>query len=213
MTLPRRTVLACAVALMACARNPVPARAQQDAPGAVIPPGFGTLRQSDLQLTLSTDQLEVRFLPLDPRVFNLLAPDAYQSLSALLEGRRAQIDSVARSVGVSQPGIALVSFFGLQANANYDAEVLTMVVRNRLIRPIGIVPYSPGFMEQRLEVRQQRTAFYLFEEEIPVFEPFSIQYYAASSEDWGRRLPVIDRERQRVSLRAAKASAEAQQKP
>ena len=45
----------------------------------VVPPGFGTLKQEDLQIALATTALEIRFTPLDPRVINLLAPDAYRN--------------------------------------------------------------------------------------------------------------------------------------
>lgn len=168
-----------------------------------LPPGLGSLRQDNLTIRLRTDALEIRFLPLDPRILKLLSPDAYASLTGLIQSQRQAIDSVARLQGVSRPGLALVSFYGVQPNANFDADVLNLSIRNRLVRPAGIVPYTPGFTEQRLDVRQLASAIYLFDEPIPVFEPFELQYYQQISNDWEGRLSMIDRERQRVALRAA----------
>lgn len=197
--------------LAACApaARPAPAAAQVADTSALdaIPPGLGTLRQDDLTVRLRTDALEIRFTPLDPRVMKLLSPDNYASLNGLVESRRRAIDSVAAGQGISRPGLALVTFFALQPNANFDAEVLNVSVRNRLVRPIGIVPYSPGFTEQRLEVRQQAMGLYVFEEPIPVFEPFVVQYYQSQSGEWERRLATIDRERQRVAARASQQGA------
>ena len=39
------------------------------------PPGYGSLRQSDLALNVRNDELEVRLVPLDQRVTRLLARD------------------------------------------------------------------------------------------------------------------------------------------
>lgn len=176
---------------------------QRDSAYEVLPPGLGSLKQDDLTIRLSTEALEIRFLPLDTRVLKLLAPDAYASLTRLIESQQRAIDSVARMQGVSRPGLAFVSFYGVQPNANFDADVLNLSVRNRLIRPAGIVPYTPGFTEQRLDVRQLASAIYLFDEPIPVLEPFGLQYYQQISNDWERKLSLIDRERQRVALRAS----------
>lgn len=196
-------------ALVACALGAVPLAAQTPviSPDVATPPGFGTLRQDDIQMTLRLATVEIRFMPLDPRSGNLLSPDAYNSFKKLLLDNRARIDSVARARGISQPGIVFVSFFGVAPGAFYDAEALAITVRNRLLRPIGIVPYSPGFMEQRLDPREMRSAFYLYEEAIPVLEPFSLVYQNQYTAEWLSKLSRINGERQRVALRAAKAGA------
>jgi hypothetical protein len=181
--------------------RPLPAAEQ------TVPPGFGSLRQDDLILKLRTPALEIRFMPLDSRVGNLLGTDAYQSLSGLLEANRPRIDSVARDRGVSRPGVAFVSFFGIQAGAFFDADVVAILFRGRLLRPIGVVPYTPQFSGGRLEPRQLVSAFYLFEEQIPVLEPFTLQYSNASA-DWSSRLQLINRERQKVLARAYRAPTE-----
>jgi hypothetical protein len=193
------------LALAALGAAPAAAQSPLLTPETVVPPGYGTLRQDDIQAVIRTPTLEIRFLPIDLRTGNLLSPDGYNSFRKLVQDNRARIDSVAKSRGISQPGIAFVSFFGLAPGAFYDAEVVNLVVRNRLIRPIGLVPYTPGFMEQRLEPRDLRSAFYLYDEAIPVLEPFQVQYQNQYTAEWEGKLSRINAERQRAALRAQKA--------
>lgn len=184
---------------------PAPAGAQdgeQDAAGALPPAGYGTLNQNDLALTVSNEEIEVRFVPLDQRVTRLLARDAYESLNNLVRSRRRQIDSVASVAGTARPGLALVTFFALREAARYDPQTLALVVRNGLVRPIGIVPFTPRFTSQQLQVREQVIAIYLFEEEIPVTDAFSINYTGLTSEDWSKKQTTLDRERTRVAARS-----------
>ena len=168
----------------------------------VLPPGFGTLKQEDLQIALATTALEIRFTPLDPRVINLLAPDAYTAMAALVKNNRPRIDSAARVNAVSRPGIAFVQFYGLQPGANFDAQSLVLVFRGRLLRPISIIPYSQKFTDGRLEPRQLVTAFYLFEEQIPVLEPFTPAVLPA-------RLDRVDQQSRREDQQRAPARAAA----
>ena len=192
------------VALLCLGCAPHPAVAQGAGPGVSdLPPvGYGSLKQSDLALQGSNDEIEVRFVPLDERVTRLLAWDAYESLRSLVSSRRRQIDSVASSAGVSNPGLALVTFFGRRAAARYDPQTLTIQVRNRVFRPLGIVPFTPRFTSQQLDVRQQVSAIYLFEETIPVTDAFTVAYRGVTSSDWSEKRTTLDRERARVAARA-----------
>ena len=192
------------IALLGLACAPAHATAQGGGPGdSDLPPaGYGSLRQSDLALQGNNDEIEVRFIPLDERVTRLLAWDAYSSLRQLVQSHRRQIDSVASYAGVSNPGLALVSFFGRRAAARYDPQVVTVQVRNRVFRPLGIVPFTPRFTSQQLDVRQQVSAIYLFEETIPVTDAFTVAYAGVTSDDWSLKRTTLDRERARVSARA-----------
>lgn len=188
------------IALLACA--PV-ARGQDsvsNAQGDLPPAGFGTLNQGDIALTLQTSELEIRVVPLDERVIRLLAPDAYSSLHGLVLSRSLEIDSMARRNGISIPGLFFVTYFGRQPGARFDSQNLTVVIRNQLYRPVGIVPYSANFNSQQLDIRQQASGIYLFEQLTPVFEPFTVSYGSASS-DWEGKLSRIQRERSRVMSR------------
>jgi hypothetical protein len=162
---------------------------------------FGTLSQSDLGLRLRSDELEIRFVPLNERVTRLLAPDAWQSLRGLRAGRQTSIDSLARLNGLSDPGLALVTFYAQRDGVRFDPQLLTVVSRGRFLRPVGVVPLSPGFSSQQLAQRGQAMAIFLYEEVIPVDESFTLTYDTLTSDDWQGKLPMLERERARVSSR------------
>jgi hypothetical protein len=185
--------------LMGCA---APVRGQSDERVRPLPPGYGTLSQNDLALRVRNDDLEIRFIPLDLRVIRLLARDAYQSILGLVETNRRAIDSVASRAGVAQPGLALVSFFGLRPDVHFNAQTLTLLIRNRVFRPIGTIPLTPRFTSGQLGVRDQASAIYVFEETIPVDDSFTLSYAELTSDDWQNKQSILDRERARVAARA-----------
>jgi hypothetical protein len=166
------------------------------------PPGFGSLKQSDLALNVRSDELEVRLVPLDERVTRLLARDAYQSLQGLVHSRRVSIDSVARIYGISAPGLALVTFFGGREGARFDPSTLTLGIRNRVLRPRGVVPLTPRFTSQQLNVREQVSAIFLFDELLPVTDDFNFSFQGRNSESWQNKQRMLDRERGRVAARS-----------
>lgn len=187
------------VVLLGCAG---PASGQSGERARPLPPGYGSLSQDDLSLRMQNDELEIRFIPLSPRVLPLLARDAYQSFRTLVENNRRGIDSVAARAGVSQPGLALVSFFGRRPDVRFDPQTLTLLVRNRIFRPLGLLPLTPRFTSQQLGVRDQVSAIYLFEEDLPVDDSFTLSYGALNSEDWQNKQQLLNRERARVSARS-----------
>jgi hypothetical protein len=160
------------------------------------------LTQNDLALRVRNDDIEIRFVPLDQRVMPLLARDAYRSLRQLVETNRRSIDSVASRAGVSQPGLALVSFFGLRPEVRFEPQTITLQIRNGSFQPLGVIPLNPKFTSQQLGVREQASAIYLFGEDIPVGDSFTLSYGVLTSEDWQRKQPILDRERARVASRA-----------
>jgi len=184
-------------AMLAPGVRPAAAQGRGEAP----PGGYGSLTQDDLALRIRTSDVDVRFVPLDPRVTRLLARDSWESLRSLVESRRRSIDSVANYSGVSRPGLALVTFFGQRANARFDPQTLTVLVRSRVFRPLGIVPFSGRFNAQQLAVREQVSGIYVFEEELPVNDSFTISYAGQTSDDWERKQQTLDRERARVAVR------------
>jgi hypothetical protein len=180
----------------------MPVVGQTVEPARALPAGYGSLTQNDLALRVRNDDIEIRFVPLDPRVMRLLAPDAAQALRSLVEARRRSIDSVASRAGISQPGLALVSFFGQRPDVRFEPQNVTLMIRNQLVRPLGVIPVNGRFTSQQLDVREQATAIYLFEQDIPVDDSFSLSYGALTSEDWLNKQTILDRERGRVSARS-----------
>lgn len=170
---------------------------------AGLPPaGYGTLRQDDIAVQLEISTFVVRLLPLDERVIRLLAPDSYRSLAHLKQTREREIAEAAAWTGASDPALFLVRFFGLQRQARFDPEDLTITSRHRLFRPIAILPLSPRWSELLLQQRETATAIYLYDGEIALFEPFVAAYGGIVSEQWERTLPRLDRERAAVLSRA-----------
>ena len=193
------------LASMACA----PAVRGQDttATGGDLPPvGFGTLNQDDITIDLRQDDLEVRLMPLDERILRLLAPDAYNSLHELVRSRKADIDSVGRRNGVSAPGIMLATFFGRRQGVRFDPQNVYVTIRNQFRRPIGLVPFSPNFTNQQLDVRERAIAILIFDTELPVFETFSLSYGIQSTNSWESQLGRLQRERERVAAKARQAA-------
>jgi hypothetical protein len=180
----------------------IPVAGQTVEPARALPAGYGSLTQNDLALRVRNDDIEIRFVPLDPRIMRLMAPDAAQSLRSLVDTKRRSIDSVAARAGVAQPGLALVSFFGQRPDARFDPQTLTLMIRNQVFRPLGVIPVNGRFTSQQLDVREQATAIYLFEQDIPVNDSFTLSYGALSSEDWLNKQTILDRERGRVSARS-----------
>jgi hypothetical protein len=170
--------------------------------GIALPAGgYGTLTQSDLALRIRTPDVEVRFVPLDARVTRLLARDSWESLRSLVQSRRGAIDSVANMAGIARPGLALVTFFGQRVNARFEPQTLTVMVRSRELRPLGIVPFSGRFTSQQINVREQVSAIFLFEEDLPVNDSFTLVYGGQTSDDWQGKQQALDRERARVDAR------------
>jgi hypothetical protein len=180
------------------------AAAQQAAPLPTPTVSYGTLKQNDLALRVRNEDLEIRFVPLDARVTRLLANDAFQSLRSLVQSRRRSIDSVASRAGVTEPGLALVSFYGLRSESRFDPQILIVRLRSRELQPLGIIPINARFTSNQLTQREQASAIYLFEEDLPVEDSFSLSYGALISDDWQTKQQLIDRERARVSARARK---------
>lgn len=176
--------------------SPLPADPQ------MVPAGFGRLNQDELSLKWSVGDLEVRFLPLDERMLRLLATDGYRAMHDLRESRRARIDSIAKQNGTAEPGVALVTFFAARAGQQYQPQDIALSVQNQEFRAIGIIPLSANFTSQQLPVRGQASALYVFEMPIPVTQEFTLSYQAARTDGWKDRVVTINRERDRVMLRA-----------
>lgn len=190
--------------LLLAAGLTVPAAAQDTAsvePG-LIPAGYGTLRQDDIAVQIQTATFAIRLLPLDEGVIRLLAPDSYRSLAHLKRTRAGEISSAASRAAIAEPMLFLVVFFGLQHEARFTPEDLTITSRNRVFRPAAILPMSPRWSELLLRQRETATAIYLYEDSIALFEPLTVQYGGIVSNQWGRTLSRLDRERAAVLSRA-----------
>ena len=197
--------LAVLILTAACASGTRAQDTTQTPEAAGLPPaGYGTLRQEDVAVRLRTGTFLLRALPLDERVIRLLAPDSYTSLHKLQESLAASVAEAAARAGVHRPLLMFVTFFGLQDQARFVPEDLTITSRNRFFRPIAIVPITPRWSEQQLSQRETASAVYAYEDAIALLEPFTVSYGGVTSTDWERTLPALDRERAAVLARAGR---------
>ncbi len=173
--------------------------AAQDVP----PAGFGTLRQDQVAVRLTTTNLSVRVLPLDERVIRLLAPDTYSSLLQLKRSRATDIAAASRAAGSDSATAFVVTFFGVQPDARFDPDQLYLSSQNTFYRPIGIIPLTPRWSEGTLGQREQAVAIYLFQPDIPVLQPFTLFYDSQQSDAWSSSIRTLESERARVLNRAA----------
>ncbi|MEO8633834.1 MAG: hypothetical protein ABI587_01015 [Gemmatimonadales bacterium] len=181
---------------------PAAMAAQGATDGGDLPPaGYGTIRSDQLSIRLALDDIELRFLPLDERVLRLVSKDGYDAIKGLIASRQTAIDSVAAGAALATPGLALVTFFALRADARFDPENVSLLYRNQFWRPVAIVPVTANFTGRQLPVRQQASAIYLFDNALPVYEQFDVVYGTVQSSAWQEALRRIDRERGLVMMR------------
>ena len=150
--------------LTACARaqSPDTTAAPADSTAPVgMPEHFGTLDQNSISIRMRDSDLELRFVPLDPRVTSLLAEDGARALLALVERNRAAIDSAGREAGVSTPGLALVTFFGLRDGVRFDAQLLTVESSGRLLRPMAAAMPRSASCSSKCRGRSSRNSGYV----------------------------------------------------
>ena len=190
------------VILLAVSVAAPPCTARQTGEDTSLPPaGFGTLRQDDVAIRVDAGDIQLRVMPLDELILRLLAPDSYSALHALREANSADIAEIAQRNGAAEPGVFLVTVFASVEQAQFEPEQLTIVSRNRLFRPAGILPMSPLWNQRRLAQREVATAVYVFDDGIAVLEPFTVDYAGVRTDQWGRALQRIERERARIAAR------------
>jgi hypothetical protein len=199
------------LALLCVAVTAVAAASAQDTTALVgqteLPPaGYGTLRQDDIGIRLRTPEFVIGVIPLDEGVIRLLAPDTYESMHRLLESKTDDIARAARQNGISNPTVFLVSFFGTETRAWFDAEALTITGQSRLFRPRAFLPMSPSFGDRQVSQRETATAIFIYEDGLRLFDPFAVGYNGVSTNEWERILRTLDRERGAVFARAAAAA-------
>ena len=171
--------------------------------GMALPPaGFGTLRQDAIAIKLQAGNVEVRVLPMDERVIRLLARDSYESLHALREARARQIADAVTRRGQRQPSLFVVTFFGLQPQAQITPEDVVIASGNRVFHPLDILPLSPLWNQLRLNQRETATAVYVYEEGIAPLESLTVSYGGFSSSQWDSTLRTLNEERARVVARS-----------
>ena len=209
----RLAIVSCVIVAGACAqspRSPTPALPRQgsSAPAeardtsALIPAGYGTLRQEDIAIRMQVANVQIRAIPLDESVIRVLSPDSYRSLHGLRESRRETIERLAARYLLRERNVWLVSFFGLAPDARFSPLELTLGVSGREFRPLEIVPLTNGFGEQRVSQNQTQSALYLFPDGVDPEQPIAARMESARDDSWGAIQQRIERERALARARA-----------
>ena len=172
---------------------------------ALVPAGYGTLRQEDVAIRLQYLSLLVRALPLDESVIRTLSPDAYAALRELLASRRTEIEAAARRYALARPRLWYVSFHGVeQGETRFSPLEMTVTGGGRDFRPLDAIPLTPGFGAQRLGQRETQAALFVFDGALDPNQPLTVTFQNARSGAWEAILRRIERERSLIRSRAAR---------
>lgn len=170
------------------------------APGALPPPGTGTLRQDEITIQLTSGDLQIKVTPLNESVIRTAAPDTYRMLSGL-SGRFSP--EAVRRTGSATPELFLVSFFSNAPDVAFVPEELQLIARGSRRRPDAILPVTPTWGERRLAQRETETAVYAFSEGVDLESQLVVVYGLMESAQWSVILPRVRAERARARARAA----------
>ncbi|MDZ7779178.1 MAG: hypothetical protein U5R14_04455 [Gemmatimonadota bacterium] len=157
------------------------------------PPGFGTLSQREVSLTLTSGTLRILVTPLAESVLVTTAPDTYRRLSALAEPHRTRADDTA---------IFLVSFFSDQPDVRFVPQEVQFVSGGVRVRPSSVTPVTPGWGSGRVAQRGTETAVYVFDRPLDLESDLTLHYGLERTDAWRVILSRIQAERARARARA-----------
>lgn len=208
---PMRTVWLSAL-VSACtplAQGPLhaqPPRGTDTTDVALVPAGFGSLRQDDLSIKVApASGLQVRATPLDERFIRLLSPDSYRALRELVASKQGAIRAVQDRLRLPSYALWYVSFFALeQGETRFSPQELILTNTGRDFRPLDVIPLSAGFGQYRLRQREVQSALFIFDGAMDLNQPMSaVMEGTPSATDWNRVLQLVERERTLVRSRSA----------
>jgi len=180
----------------ACTIAPAPEAApDMGSIDALPPPGYGTLRQEEISISLVSDALQIMVTPLDEAMIVVTAPDTYERLSSMAEANRQQVPPGSR--------LFLVSFYSDQADIRFVPEDIQLISRGFRARPVAIEPVTPGWGQRRVAQRRTEMAVYAFPPDLAMEPDLTLVYGLDQSRAWSGILPRIQAERARARARAA----------
>lgn len=175
---------------------------EDSAHSALVPAGYGTLRQDDISVQIRLPSVLVRATPLDESVIRLLSPDSYRALRALRDGQQGAVDRSATQTGINRPSLWYLSFFGLQPDSRYTARDVDIMSGATDFRPLDVLPLTAGFGSERVGQRQVQSAVYVFDNGIDLYQPLTITVNGVSGSSWTTVIRTIEQERALVRARA-----------
>lgn len=163
----------------------------------IVPPGYGTLKQDEVTVSIRSGAALVKVTPLDEGVIRVLAPDTYRNLNALRESRLGEATR-----NMMRPAeLFLVSFFSHEPDVAFQPEDVQLLYQARLLRAQAIVPLTSGWGRQRLGQQETQTAIYAFEGPFDYGQVISVRYGAEQREEWRTILTRIATEKAKILAR------------
>jgi len=172
---------------------------------ALIPAGYGSLRQDDIAVRMALQGVQVKSIPLDESIIRTLSPDSYRALRDLKESRRAEVAALAQRSGAQQYDLWYVSFFAVAPEARFSPMEFIVTSNGRDFRPLNLLPLTPGFGGQRLKVREVQSAVYIFDAALDSSQPLTVRVETVQNDDWGAILRRIELERAAIRSRVQRA--------
>ncbi len=171
---------------------------------AIVPAGYGTLRQDQIAIRVQTLGLTVSAIPLEESVIRTLAPDSYRTLHALRESKKVALEALRARNGLTSVQAWYVTFFNVQqGDARFDAFDLLIHSAGQDYRALDALPLTPGFGDGRVAQRGQQSAVYAFDPQIDLNQPLTVTALGQQTTVWGdTMLPLIERERTLIWSRA-----------
>ena len=194
----RRGFAACTwigLSLGACTLAPTPGTGGGTVPvGTLPPPGYGTLRQEDVSISLTSGDLHLMVTPLHESVTRVTAPDTESRLAGMAEAHRAS--------GGEGTALFLVSFFSEQPDVRFVPEEVQLISRGMRVRPGTITPVTPTWGQRRVRQRQTEMAVYSFVGQVDLESDVILAYGLEQTRAWSTILPRLQAERARARARA-----------
>ena len=172
-----------------------------------IPAGYGSLRQDDIAMRVTANGLTIRAIPLDENFIRTLSPDSYKTLHDLGQSKRTEIDAILRRTGLPVLNLWYVSFFNFeQGEARFSPQEVVLTNQGRDVRPLDVIPLTPGFGNQRLRQREQAHALYVFDGGINLNQSTALRIEGQMGGDWQPVIQRVERERALIRSRASGGS-------
>lgn len=191
----RRASCLIGAALAGCGLAPTPGGvgpAGDAPPQPIPPPGYGTLSERDISVSLASGDLRLVVTPLHESVIVVTSPDTYQRLHALAA-------SAAPAPGSSA---FLVSFHADRADARFVPEEVQLVSGGVRARPAAIEPLTPTWGEGRVRPRGTASAVYTFDRPVDMESDVVVLYGLERTDEWSTVLARVQAERRRAWARA-----------
>ena len=160
------------------------------------PPGYGTLRQDEVSLSLTSGSLRILVTPLEESVTRVTAPDTYRRLSSISNAHR-------NAPGIGESAMLfLVSFFSEEPDERFVPEEVQLVSRGIRLRPTAIIAITPSWGERRLRQRVTEMAVYAFSDNVDLESDLVVAYGLEQTGAWSVILRSVQAERARARARA-----------